>query len=58
MVDNTFTGTAQQTTPGCETIYQMKGKVTGNVMTWSFTGHDCLGDESGNGTATLFGYEA
>ncbi len=58
ITDGNFVGTAHQTTPGCQTTYQMKGKLTGNAMAWTFSGHDCLGDESGQGIATLFGFTA
>lgn len=39
------------TTPSCPGNYQNSYVVSGNTMTWTFTGQDCLGQEQGRGNA-------
>jgi hypothetical protein len=39
------------TSPNCFGSYQNAYAVSGNAMTWTFTGQDCLGSEQGYGNA-------
>ena len=43
---------ATQTTPTCPGTFTMQTTVSGNRLSWTFVGHDCLGNENGKGTAT------
>lgn len=36
----------------CKGTYTTNYQLSGNSMTWTFTGQDCLGDEQGYGNAT------
>lgn len=49
---NSMTMTWTNTSPDCPGTYNNLYIVTGNKMTWSFTGNDCLGIETGYGNAT------
>jgi hypothetical protein len=40
------------TTPQCPGTYRNSYHIVGNVMSWTYNGHDCLGSESGSGRAT------
>jgi hypothetical protein len=47
----TMTISWTNTSPNCPGTYQNSYVVSGNVMTWTFTGDDCLGPEVGKGNA-------
>jgi hypothetical protein len=40
------------TSPQCPGTYRNRYRITGNTMTWTYSGEDCLGKESGSGHAT------
>jgi hypothetical protein len=40
------------TSPQCPGTYRNSYRITGSTMTWTYSGRDCLGDESGSGQAT------
>jgi hypothetical protein len=40
------------TTPQCPGRYQATYQISGNTLTWTYRGRDCLGTESGSGSAT------
>jgi hypothetical protein len=48
---NTMTIYWTNATPSCPGNYQNSYIVSGNSMTWTFTGQDCLGPEQGKGNA-------
>ena len=50
LAGQTFSGFAQQTTPGCCTTFVMNGTVSDDGFTWTFAGADCLGPEDGTGS--------
>jgi hypothetical protein len=48
---NSMTMSWTNTSPSCQGNYQNSYVVSGNAMTWTFTGQDCLGPEQGKGAA-------
>lgn len=49
---SSVTITWRNSTPQCPGRYQGTYRISGNTMTWSYTGRDCLGVERGSGSAS------
>lgn len=49
---NVATMTCSNTTPSCKGTYRDRYVFSGNGVTWVYTGRDCLGVETGKGTAS------
>jgi hypothetical protein len=44
--------TCRNSTASCPGTYRDRYVFSGNVVTWTYSGRDCLGNETGKGTAT------
>ena len=49
---NVATMTCRNSTPSCPGVYRDRYTFSGDMVTWIYTGRDCLGTETGKGTAT------
>ena len=49
---NVATMTCTNATPTCPGTYRDRYTFSGNNVTWTYAGRDCLGNETGNGSAT------